>query len=63
MQNSKIYKKYQNTKIPKATKRYEKFMSNEYQNIYKSLGINTKINATRYKTPKNIKYQKLQNAK
>ena len=55
--------KYQDTKIPKATKRYEKFMSNKYQKIYKSLGINTKINTKRYKTPKDIKYQKLQNAK
>ena len=54
--------KYQDTKIPKATKRYEKFMSNKYQKIYKSLGINTKINTKRYNTKKyvnskNIIYQ------
>ena len=46
--------KYQDTKIPKATKRYEKFMSNKYQKIYQSLGINTKINTKRYKIPKII---------
>ena len=63
--NTKIYKiqkyikipKYQDTKIPKATKRYEKFMSNKYQKIYKSLGINTKINTKRYKIPKVIECQ------
>ncbi len=49
--------KYQDTKIPKATKRYEKFMSNKYQKIYKSLGINTKINTKRYKIPKVIECQ------
>ena len=42
--------KYQDTKIPKATKRYEKFISNKYQKIYKSLEINTKINTKRYNT-------------
>ena len=53
--------KYQDTKIPKATKRYEKFISNKHQKIQNTKSYRMPNDSIIPKYKNIYKYHKIQN--